>query len=239
MSGMSDRGADIPSALLDSPVSDTHLAEIVRKYLRNWEELAPRLELTPVQEEEIRNTYSRYGDQKRESLRLWRRIKGSAATYRALIAAAVAISNEQLADNIRDLLRASGQPTLPNTQPRPLLLPPVMPPQPVERQLSKLQCTQRGLRGLHSCINPLHLIIILCPPSQQRMTSWMCLSTSLISASRMSTHWVRCLVSLTSQSTTTMKGLLEWHTWTPYSLLGFWRKIMSGRKVWSIIHCVL
>ena len=126
---MSDRGADIPSALLDSPVSDTHLAEIAREYLRSWEELAPTLELSPVQEDEIRNTYGRYGNQKHEALRLWRRIKGSAATYRALIAAAVAISNEQLADNIRRcLLRASGQPTHPNTQPPQSTLP--VTPQP-------------------------------------------------------------------------------------------------------------
>ena len=138
---MSDRGADIPSAQMDSPVSDMHLAEIAREYLRSWEELAPRLELTPVQEEEIRNTYGRYGDQKREALRLWRRIKGSAATYRALIAAAVAISNEQLADDIRRLLRASGQPTLPLTpQPGALLRVST----PVERLLSKPQCTQCG-----------------------------------------------------------------------------------------------
>ena len=317
VSGMSDRGADIPSAQLDSPVSDIHLAEIAREYLRSWEELAPRLELTPVQEEEIRNTYGRYGDQKLEALRLWRRIKGSTATYRALIAAAVAISNEQLADNIRSLLIASGQPTplvtqppqpilpitpqptlnsahsvaamplsledtqdvfeamyeardkwqniggvfrvpdsslssiaqeesssdrrlrrvirswlekcagtlsatwaevartlgnvtvgrddlarkveeehlqhtlqpsqggistsmhvttpphvppqvaqvraLPSVAPPPVAPPPVVPPQPVERPLSKPQCTQRGLRGLHSCITPLPLIIILCP----------------------------------------------------------------------------
>ena len=138
---MSDRGADIPSAQLDSPVNDMHLAEIAREYLRSWEELAPRLELTPVQEEEIRNTYGRYGNQKLEALRLWRRIKGSTATYRALIAAAVAISNEQLADNIRGLLRASGQPTHPITpQPGALLRVST----PAERLLSKPQCTQCG-----------------------------------------------------------------------------------------------
>ena len=132
VSGMSDRGADIPSAQLDSPVSDMHLAEIAREYLRSWEELAPRLELSPVQEEEIRNTYvGGYGVKKLGALRLWREKKGSAATYRALIAAAVAISNEQLADNIRSLLRASGgQPTLPDTQPPQPTLPVIQPPQP-------------------------------------------------------------------------------------------------------------
>ena len=129
VSGMSDRGADIPSALLDSPVSDTHLAEIAREYLRSWEELAPTLELTPVQEEEIRNTHvGGYGVKKLGALRLWKEKKGSAATYRALIAAAVAISNEQLADNIRCLLRVSGQPTHPNTQPPQPTLP--VTPQP-------------------------------------------------------------------------------------------------------------
>ena len=60
-----------PSVSLDSPVSDIHIAKIAKDFIRNWEELAPYLRLLPAQEYEIKKD-GRYGDQKREALRLWK-----------------------------------------------------------------------------------------------------------------------------------------------------------------------
>ena len=105
---MGDRAVAIPRELLDAPVSDLDIAKIA-SYLTNWEALSPWLGLTGSQEEEIRNTYRDYAEQKRRVLRKWKQIKGDTATHRACIATASAISNMELADNVRALLRTQRQ----------------------------------------------------------------------------------------------------------------------------------
>ena len=101
---MSD--SSISAKLLDTPVSDQDLSKIAAKYLRKWEKLSPELRLTPQQETEIKETYSRdYDEQKREALRKWKEIKGNAATYRSFISAATAIPNMELVDNVKAMLR--------------------------------------------------------------------------------------------------------------------------------------
>ena len=92
----------IPRELLDSPVSDKHVAEISRQLVK-WEELAPWLELTPAEEEEVKRSGD-YGHQKREFLRTWRQRKGNDATYRRLITALCISQNMELIDEIRVLL---------------------------------------------------------------------------------------------------------------------------------------
>ena len=74
-------------------------------FLTQWEELSPFLGLTPTQEGIICSTFRDYGDQKRESLRQWKRNNGRAATYRALITAATAASNMDLVDNVKAMLQ--------------------------------------------------------------------------------------------------------------------------------------
>ena len=81
------------------------MATIARDYLTKWEELTPSLGLTQQNEVNIRETYRDYADQKREALYIWKRNKGNDATYGTLIAAAEGISNMQLADGIRDLMK--------------------------------------------------------------------------------------------------------------------------------------
>ena len=90
---------------LDTPVTDQDIATVARDYLVRWEELAPHLGLTVQQEQSIRQTFREYEDQKREVLRTWKRNKGNGATYHILITAAETISNMQLADNVRALLK--------------------------------------------------------------------------------------------------------------------------------------
>ena len=98
--------------LLDSPVSDRHLAQIARD-LRKWEEMAPFLGLSPAQEEEVRRTHQLdYGDQKREALRKWKQMKGDSATYRQLIIVLGCVQNIQLADKVATLLATPEQESL-------------------------------------------------------------------------------------------------------------------------------
>ena len=96
--------SDISAKLLGTPVSVKDIATIA-EYLVKWEELTPHLELTRPQEAVIRNTFNDYSDQKREALRKWKEIKGNEATYRAFITAATAISNTELVDNVKAMLR--------------------------------------------------------------------------------------------------------------------------------------
>ena len=95
----------IPRDLLDTPITDQDIAIIARDHLVKWEELAPHLELTVQQENEIRQTFQEYAYQKRGALRRWKKNKGNGATYDSFITAAETISNIQLAGSVRALLK--------------------------------------------------------------------------------------------------------------------------------------
>ena len=95
---------------LDNPVSHKDIATMA-EYLNKWEELSPALGLTPQHETEICRTFRDYGDQKREALRKWREIKGHAATYRSFTAAATAVSNMELVDNVKAMIGIQVQST--------------------------------------------------------------------------------------------------------------------------------
>ena len=81
------------------------LAKIAREFLIRWEDLSPSLGLTRPEQESIRSTYPNYDDQKRESLYTWKSKKGNEATFGAFITAAEAISNIELADSVRGLMK--------------------------------------------------------------------------------------------------------------------------------------
>ena len=114
---MSSEATDSPSGPLDSPVSDIHIAKIAQDFIRNWEELAPYLRLLPAREYEIKKD-GRYGNQKREALRMWKEQNGSKATYRALIVVAKQVSNVELAENVEALV--ARQPALTDNSPSPV-----------------------------------------------------------------------------------------------------------------------
>ena len=86
-------------------MSDVDIVTIAGMFLTQWEKLSPFLGLIPAQEGMIRRTFRDYSDQKREALRQWKRNKGHAATYRALITAATAASNMDLVDNVKAMLQ--------------------------------------------------------------------------------------------------------------------------------------
>lgn len=97
--------SDISAELLDTPISDQDLAKIAEKYLEKWEKLSIELGLTKQHETEILKDFMDYSSQKRGALRKWKEIKGDAATYSAFIAAASEISNKELVDNVKRMIR--------------------------------------------------------------------------------------------------------------------------------------
>ena len=77
------RGA--PRDLLDCPVRDIHIADIVSHFTK-WEACAPYLDLSETEESDIKDKYpNRPTLQWRQALRLWKQRNGSTATYRKLI----------------------------------------------------------------------------------------------------------------------------------------------------------
>ena len=77
------RQTEVLSELLDTPVDNIHLAEIAGGLI-NWEDVAPFLELSPVEEEEIRRDERTYNMQKRRALLRWKEKKGMNGTYKEL-----------------------------------------------------------------------------------------------------------------------------------------------------------
>ena len=97
----------VPREKLDSPITDIHIADLAFM-LTTWEKLAPYLGLTKAEEEEIRVDYrGRYGLQKRQALQKWQSKLGSGpngATYRQLILALCRISENEMAEKVKELL---------------------------------------------------------------------------------------------------------------------------------------
>ena len=71
------------------------------RYVRKWEDIAPYLQISVVDEEEIRRSGD-YADQKRTLLQKWREVKGNEATYQALSDAAEK-AKKDLSDQVKEL----------------------------------------------------------------------------------------------------------------------------------------
>ena len=69
--------------VLDTPVDAFHLAQIATGLI-NWEDVAPFLELSAAEEEEIRRDERTYKMQKRRALLRWKEKKGTNGTYKEL-----------------------------------------------------------------------------------------------------------------------------------------------------------
>ena len=77
------RDTEVLSVLLDTPVASIHLAQIAGGLI-NWEDVAPFLELSAAEEEEIRRDERTYKMQKRKALLRWKERKGVNGTYKEL-----------------------------------------------------------------------------------------------------------------------------------------------------------
>ena len=73
----------VVSELLDTPVASIHLAQIAGGLI-HWEDVAPFLELSAAEEEEIRRDERTYKMQKRKALLRWKEKKGMNGTYKEL-----------------------------------------------------------------------------------------------------------------------------------------------------------
>ena len=101
--------AIVSPRLLDTTVSDIHLADVV-SHFHEWEELAPYLDLTETDEEDIKTKYSdRPGLMRREALRTWKHKNGSKATYRKLIVVFCSQGRADVAEKVRDLAQSGGK----------------------------------------------------------------------------------------------------------------------------------
>ena len=98
--------ASVSPRLVDTTVSDIHLADVV-SHFHEWEELAPYLDLTETDEEDIKTKYSnRPRLMRREALRRWKHKNGSKATYRKLIVVFFSQGRADVAEKVRDLAQA-------------------------------------------------------------------------------------------------------------------------------------
>ena len=98
--------ASVSPRLLDTTVSDIHLADVV-PHFHEWEEFAPYLDLTKTDEEDIKTKYSnRPRLMRREALRIWKHKNGSKATYRKLIVVFCSQGRANVAEKVRDLAQA-------------------------------------------------------------------------------------------------------------------------------------
>ena len=77
---------DVPQSLLDSPVSDIHILDIASRIIKDWQEIAPHLDICETEEKDILDTNpKRPKCQRQEALRLWKEKNGPKATYLELI----------------------------------------------------------------------------------------------------------------------------------------------------------
>ena len=102
-SRLQDICARVPQRLLDSPVSDKHLADISQQF-HEWQELAPYLDLTDTDEKDIEAEYpNRPKLMRRKALQTWKKKNGSKATYKKLIEVFCLHDRVDVAEKLRDL----------------------------------------------------------------------------------------------------------------------------------------
>ena len=95
---------NVPKELLDSQVSDEHIAKLAHK-MKQWEVYMPDLlgEDAKVRVEEIRHDYNGYLLQKQKALERWKEMFGSRATYRRLIVVFCTANEADLAEKVKQL----------------------------------------------------------------------------------------------------------------------------------------
>ena len=100
---MSDCFADIPDEVLNCTWRDTDLARLAM-HIVSWEELAPFLGLTEVEEEEIKTDNPKYAAQKVAALRQWKVKNQDAATYRQLVRVFSGLGEMELVEKVREIV---------------------------------------------------------------------------------------------------------------------------------------
>lgn len=90
-----------------SPITDVHIAMIAKETTR-WKTLAPFLDLSEAEEEEIAEDYKGdYELQKREALRLWKQKNGRRATYYQFVKILCERGHVALAEKVKEILMST------------------------------------------------------------------------------------------------------------------------------------
>ena len=111
MTTVSDICASVPQRLLNSTVSDIHIADIVNHFTE-WELIGPSLGLTESDESDIKDNYPYKPKLQRwEALRLWKRMNGSEATYLRLIKVFCHHRRIDVAERLKDMANESDSAT--------------------------------------------------------------------------------------------------------------------------------
>ena len=111
--GLEDLFNGIDPALLDTPCSELHLAELSQQ-LTSWKVLRPFLELTPGEEDSIVESHpSDVETQKVKFFQKWSSKFGQGATYRVLAAALHKLGNSDLASKCCETAKSVSMATNP------------------------------------------------------------------------------------------------------------------------------
>ena len=87
------------------PVSNIHLEKISRSLCRDWKRLPPYLKLESTIVADIKSSSDSEKDKRHAFFSEWKVVKGSDATYKALIGALLEIGSKQDAESICKMLQ--------------------------------------------------------------------------------------------------------------------------------------
>ena len=91
-------------------ITDAHIASFSQNSGSKWRLMPTSLGMKTIVAEDIDHNYSNSEDEKRHDFfTRWKRLKGSQATYKALIDALLTINRKEDADHVYELLMKSSQ----------------------------------------------------------------------------------------------------------------------------------
>ena len=88
-------------------VSDKDLERISRSCCKDWKSLPTHLELETILVEDIEKSQADEREKRHDFLRQWKRMKGSAATYKQLVSALLEIESVDDAEKVCGILKES------------------------------------------------------------------------------------------------------------------------------------
>ena len=99
---------DVPPEKLDEPCRDDHLSELALS-VTEWQSIAPNLELSEAEEEDIERDCAKNKTQKIKMLRKWKEKFGKRATYRRLARVFWNLDRVNLVRKLCDILQMEGE----------------------------------------------------------------------------------------------------------------------------------
>lgn len=100
--GLSSSGPTVD--LTDKVITDIHLEEISNSHCTAWKHLSPHLDLEKAVSSDVESSLGDESTKRHNFLLKWKRIKGSRATYKALITALQRIKCQEDAEYVQSLV---------------------------------------------------------------------------------------------------------------------------------------